>query len=337
MKYLSTLERFFESLYSSDPSAVTDTLPALVNAVRMIHTISVYYGTTERVTKLLMKISNQMITCCKLAINGKDGPDRLWDKNLPKTLATIEKCLQLNERFQENYHAVKEKMLLTPKGKQFDFSEVQIFGKFDLFSRRLIKLMDMISTMQQFRSLEEHKFEGLEPLISQSVDIVRSFRSKGHDLLDFHNNRFDRDFVEFNQKMVELEESLQHFINRSFENIGSIDQSLLLLKKYQSILNRENLRSDLESKLSVIFHNYGLELSRVESIYERYKHDPPITRNMPPVAGNIAWARLLLKRVEDPMLKFQGNHSVLSSKESKKIVKSYNRVARTLIAFEYLW
>ena len=58
---------------------------------------------------------------------------------------------------------------------------------------------------------------------------------------------------------------------------------------------------------------------------------------MPPVAGNIAWARHLLKRVEDPMLKFQGNNAVLASKDSKKIVRAYNKVARTLIAFEYLW
>jgi dynein heavy chain len=179
--------------------------------------------------------------------------------------------------------------------------------------------------------------QGLEPLILTFEEYVRTFRAKGHDLLDFHSNRFDRDFVDFNLKMNELEQSLQHFINRSFENIGSIDQSLSLLKKYQAILNRENIRSDLESKLSVIFHNYGMELSRVEQIYEKIKHDPPITRNMPPVAGNIAWARHLLKRVEDPMLKFQGNNAVLASKESKKIIRAYNKVARTLIAFEYLW
>ena len=37
------------------------------------------------------------------------------------------------------------------------------------------------------------------------------------------------------------------------------------------------------------------------------------------------------------MLKFQGNSAVLASKESKKIVRTYNKVARTLIAFEYLW
>jgi dynein heavy chain len=252
-------------------------------------------------------------------------------------LEIIEKCLQLNEGYQEQYRGTKEKMMSTPKGKQFDFSESQIFGKFDLFCRRLIKLMDMFSTMQQFKSLSEQKFEGLEPLITTFEEFVRNFRAKSHDLLDFHSNRFDRDFVDFNVKMNELEQTLQHFINRSFENIGSIDQSLSLLKKYQAILNRENIRSDLESKLAVIFHNYGLELTRVEQIYEKFKQDPPITRNMPPVAGNIAWARHLLKRVEDPMLKFQGNNAVLASKDSKKIVRAYNKVARTLIAFEYLW
>ena len=75
----------------------------------------------------------------------------------------------------------------------------------------------------------------------------------------------------------------------------------------------------------------------IEALYEKNKHSPPIARNMPPVAGNIAWARHLLRKIEDPMLKFQGSPIVLASKESKKIIKTYNKVARTLIAFEYLW
>eukprot|EP01036_Dinobryon_divergens_P053399 gene53399-71385_t len=264
-------------------------------------------------------------------------PDKIWETDLPTLLEIIEKCLQLNEEYQEQYRVTKEKLMTMPKGKQFDFSETQIFGKFDLFCRRLIKLMDMFSTMLQFRTLSQQKLEGLEPLLASFDDTIRSFRNKGHDLLDFHNNRFDRDYVDFSTKMSELEAALQEFINKSFENISSIEQSLNLLKKYQAILHRENLRSDLDSKLTVIFHNYGLELTRVELIYEKAKQNPPIGRNMPPVAGNIAWARHLLRKIEDPMLKFQGNPAVLASKESKKIIRTYNKVARTLIAFEYLW
>lgn len=37
-----------------------------------------------------------------------------------------------------------------PKGKTFDFSETQIFGKFDLFCRRVFKLIDIFNTIEQF-------------------------------------------------------------------------------------------------------------------------------------------------------------------------------------------
>lgn len=60
-------------------------------------------------------------------------------------------------------------------------------------------------------------------------------------------------------------------------------------------------------------------------------------RNAPPVAGNIQWARQLLRRIEGPMKKFEQNKSIMGTKESKRIVKTYNRVARALMEFEALW
>ena len=51
--------------------------------------------------------------------------------------------------------------------------------------------------------------EGMEELINDFVSIIEDFKSKRHDLLDFHNNKFDRDYVEFNVKISELENSLQ--------------------------------------------------------------------------------------------------------------------------------
>ena len=56
--------------------------------------------------------------------------------------------------------------------------------------------------------------------------ILDQFKEKKHDLLDYNTNKFDRDFVEFNVRVGELETSLQHFINRSFESISSIEASL---------------------------------------------------------------------------------------------------------------
>jgi hypothetical protein len=76
---------------------------------------------------------------------------------------------------------------------------------------------------------------------------------------------------------------------------------LLLYLILHFFLQRESLKSDLDSKLNIIFQNYGQELEQVQQMYERDKHDPPIPRNLPPVAGNITWSRHLLKRIEEPM------------------------------------
>jgi hypothetical protein len=71
--------------------------------------------------------------------------------------------VRLNEVYQEQYRATKEKLAAQPGHKQFDFVEHNIFFKFDLFSKRLHKLIDMFSTMHQFSSLAMHThIDGLD-------------------------------------------------------------------------------------------------------------------------------------------------------------------------------
>jgi dynein heavy chain len=337
LKYLTTLAKFIEPLYTSNPTTIIDALPALMNAVKMIHTIARYYNTKERMTNLFCKITNQMITNCKDCVLEGDEPDSLWKKDPLALIRNLESCIDLNEQYQKEYRATRETLLTLPKGKQFDFSETLIFGRFDLFCRRVSKLIDMFKTIYQFTSLSQHRFDGMEPLVKRFKEILEEFQIKRHDLLDFTNNRFDRDYVEFNVRISDLESSLRQFINQSFDSIASIESSLKLLNKFQSILQRENLRADLESKLAVIFHNYGLELTQVQDQYEKCKAMPPLVRNLPPVAGHITWSRHLYKRIEGPMRKFQANPAVLAGKDSKKHIRMYNRLAKTLIEFETLW
>ncbi|CAE8591739.1 unnamed protein product, partial [Polarella glacialis] len=337
VKYLTTLEKFVEPLYVSSPATIVDTLPALMNAVKMIHTIARYYNTTERMTNLFTKITNQMITNCKECVLEGEESDQLWQKDPLHLIKNLYSCIKLNDAYQEQYRATKETLLTLPKGKQFDFSETLIFGRFDLFCRRVTKLIDMFQTIHQFTSLSQHRFDGMEPLVKSFKTILEEFQIKRHDLLDFHNNRFDRDYVEFNVRISDLESNLRQFINQSFESIGSIEASLKLLGKFQSILQRDNLRSDLENKFAVIFHNYGLELTHVQDQYEKFKAAPPLVRNLPPVAGHITWSRHLYKRIEGPMLKFQCNPTVLAGRDSRKLIRMYNKMAKTLIEFETLW
>lgn len=43
MKYLLALEKYLEPLYSSTPVGIIDTLPGLLNNVKMMYTIARYH------------------------------------------------------------------------------------------------------------------------------------------------------------------------------------------------------------------------------------------------------------------------------------------------------
>lgn len=191
-----------------------------------------------------------------------------------------------------------------PKGKQFEFSTNQIFGKFDLFQRRLVKLIELFGTIEQFRTLGNHNLEGIAPITSSFHLIVEAFKRKGHQLLAYTANTFDRDFVEFNVGVSTVETELQRYIDKNFEVITSIEDSLKLLRKFKAILKRENLKSGpngLTAKYTILFHNYGGEIQSVEDQYQRFKTMPPIVRNMPTVSGSITWSRHLFHRISGPM------------------------------------
>ena len=166
VKYLTALEKYIEPLYSGNTHSIIDGLPSLLNNVKMMHTIARYYNTSERMTTLFGKITNQMITNCKQQVMYVDGNKvALWDQDSESLLKRLEGALLLNEAYQEHYKATKQKLEAQPKGKQFDFSENQIFGKFELFCKRIQKLIDVFSTVRQFSALGDHNLEGMHELI----------------------------------------------------------------------------------------------------------------------------------------------------------------------------
>ncbi|KAA0176015.1 hypothetical protein FNF27_02407 [Cafeteria roenbergensis] len=338
--YLFTLRKFIEPLYVGNPVTAVDALPALLNSVKMIHSIARYFSTTERMTDLFVRITNQMIANCRrwvLSLDEGASREDLWRKPPRPLVERFQDCIDLNKAYQETYRAVKEKVDAGARGKRFDFSEPAIFGRFDLFCRRALKLAHMFRTIAEFTEIAQHKLEGFEAVDERFARVVQEIKRKRHDLLQFTNNAFDRDFVEFNVNINEVENMMQQHVNKAFERPHTIDASLQLLRKFRGIMRRPALEADLADKLHVVFQAYGTELEHVQRVYEDNRHNPPKPRNLPPVAGNITWARHLYRRTEEPMREFERDQSVLASKEARKVIKQFNRLARTLVAFEYLW
>lgn len=93
----------------------------------------------------------------------------------------------------------------------------------------------------------------------------------------------------------------------------------------------------IDEKYQQILQNYGRDIEMVSRNYTKQKMDPPIGRDLPPVAGKILWARQLYRRIQEPMDLFQEPPGVLATPEAKRIIRNYNRVARVLLEFEMLY
>jgi dynein heavy chain, axonemal len=191
-------------------------------------------------------------------------------RNRPRACSQV--SINLFEAYDKAYELTRRQLMTQPKGKQFDFDKDKIFERFNHFKRRLEKLVDMFTTIHQFSSLEQHThIDGLIEIIATFHTITDDVRNKGLDLLDFYNTQFDREYLEFNVNIHDLEMRLQMFINKSFENISSTDHALNLLEQIHDILDRDTLKADLDAKYMVIFQHYGLDMEAVQRVYEKNK------------------------------------------------------------------
>jgi hypothetical protein len=290
---------------------------------------------------------------------------------------------QLYQAYQEQYRLAQGKLQQMAKGKQFDFPEPPIFGRFELFATRVLKLVEMFTTLDQFVALSQHRLEGMEGVIAQFHAIVKArevcwwlwvLGGKGrcitsqsclstptpHSQPNTHINTRTRNtqpnrtsagsaticwtnttpsstgttpsstraspswrrrcrgsstrwasvcvygwlggwvvggwvggcacffvvcslfrsishlriaprvrscsyssFSSSHHLSTHPHNERHHPTTQSFENITSIEHSLQLLRRFQAVLQRESLKSDLDSKLTLIFQNYGMELEQV--------------------------------------------------------------------------
>lgn len=77
----------------------------------------------------------------------------------------VSKCFC--QEYQRCFRKTKEKLEQRPSERQFDFSEMYIFGKFDAFQRRLNKILEMLDTMSTYSALQDSKIEGLETVTTR--------------------------------------------------------------------------------------------------------------------------------------------------------------------------
>ncbi|XP_012885023.1 PREDICTED: dynein heavy chain 8, axonemal [Dipodomys ordii] len=335
VRYLYTLEKVCQPLYNYDLVSMAHGIQNLINAIRMIHSVSRYYNTSERMTSLFIKVTNQMVTACKAYITD-GGINHVWDQETPIVLKKIQDCIFLFKEYQTSFHKTRKQILESSGEKSFEVSEMYIFGKFEAFCKRLEKITEMITIVQTYSALNNSTIEGIDIMAIKFKNIYQGVKKKQYDILDPRRTEFDTDFLEFMAKINSLELQIQGFMNTTFGKILSSQQALQLLQRFQK-LNIPCLQLEINRTIERILQYYVAELEATKKLYHSQKEDPPLARNMPPIAGKILWVRQLYRRINEPINYFFKNSDILSSNEGKAVIRQYNKISYVLVEFEVVY
>ncbi|OAF69480.1 Axonemal beta dynein heavy chain 5, partial [Intoshia linei] len=337
VKFLYTLEKHCDSIYHSRPQIMMESLPGILNSIRMIYTISRYYNTPQKMTSLFVKITNQIITSCKSYLTDDDF-ETVWTQPPEEVITRINECIELNQKYQylfkEMKNKINESINESINEKKFEISEMYIFGKFDNFITRLKNIVQLFEIIDMMSNVQYVKVEGLETICNKIQVICASIKKKPYDFLDQRRGEFTNDMREFNRQITDMQLQIEKFLDNKLEVVNSSRRAFNLIKNFEW-LNLSMI--DISCKYQKVLIHYSKELDSITKNYQRNKNEPPASHNMTPFASKISWARKLFENIYEPMKKFRENNYVLKLPEAKRIIKHYNRIAKIIIEYELLY
>ena len=331
VKFLGTLGTIVECLYHNEGlDSIHKGLATVMHTIGMIHTVSQYYNTSEHMTALLIKVTNQVITACRDIIYEKEP--RIWEQPDSERATVLTKVKEVHKMYYESFIEEKARLAEHPERNQFNFPAMGVFGKSDKFVQRIKMVEEMLATIKTWSKLESVQMDGIEPLVINFKAMVKNIKQKGTDPLDIRQESFDSDYETFYVGMANIEALLQQFCDSQLESQTNVLRLTQLLAKCERVAF---LGVDLSSHYNQSVVLLNAELQAVKQLYMSDRSDPAIARNTPPLAGRIMWARNLFARIEEPMMILQQlKPAIFETADAKRLIKQYNKIGRVLTEFE---
>ncbi|XP_069830783.1 uncharacterized protein [Dendropsophus ebraccatus] len=176
------------------------------------------------------------------------------------------------------------------------------------------------------------KVEEMIELLTQYID--------GDILLDTEKrdrDPFEEGYSEFLVMNQQAEKYISVYIQALFLRRMPCKEALSVIQRFSIVSHRQGLQHIVDECCVEIFDWFYLELKNVQQVYENFKDEPVLPRNMPPAVGAIVWARKLMSRIENTMKAFKNVRIVATCLTYSDTVKLYNRIASALVSYEDMW
>ena len=323
-----------------------------------------YVLSKEIMVRLLTKISNQVELYCWNIIEKICDIDtehellndidsircyvKYSKKNATPFSYALNQCVELTETLQQHYDLIRDELMLSSCG--VGPSKMEVFHKLLKFIQRGKDMMTLFTFINYSNEIIKFKIPGTRNDILFLKAKMDTFQSEHpNPFLTLLDDKFESDFENMKEGFRIRKRNIEHSVSNWITKSSSVIKAQNLFDKVfpskfifchtteqeSSARNESSTRSKklIHPDVLSIFRRFQKEVYNIESIYERYKSDPPLQRNESYASGCIKWAQHLKNRIQPPMQWFISvNDDLIFGKEDLNI--KCNRLILLLDEFE---
>ncbi|ETO26653.1 hypothetical protein RFI_10483 [Reticulomyxa filosa] len=318
VSYLKSMEKEFALLRDAlDFVALKSTFPIIMYKMLLIWKCSDTYNTTGRLQILVKEINNSVIgQACKF-VTGEEIFRLIEDDNADEAIGKIKDTIAVCQSLQTCFLDYRSKVRteLSPEKSEVSNKVFYVmFSRAKTYLERCGDIVEFTTLVQQFSKLDRIFIGGTKgkELTEQVRDIYDSFlqskeklKNVSYDIMDIRALEFDADFFRFRGHIKELERRLALILATGFDDLTTIRARFQLLDGFESLLKRPMLKDEFYHKKVELIKEFVQEMRAMQKQFNDACKDPPVTKNMPPFYGAVAWARGYRTRIEPQMQKLR--------------------------------
>ncbi|XP_073442216.1 dynein axonemal heavy chain 10 [Dendrobates tinctorius] len=339
VRFLTTLERHLKNLtHGTGFNVVLDTIPPMMNALRMVWIISRHYNKDERMVPLMERIAWEIAerVCRVLNIRSLFRENRESAKN--KTL----EAKQTLELWKSCYFEIRAKIEASGRDQRWEFDRKRLFKKTDYLASICQNLFDILQVLEEFYNIFGPELKAvtgdpkrIDDVLHRVDGLIKPMEALSFDPFDIkYSQEWKLVIDDFKNEVQAIEGEAINFIDESFKTLRSAEAAFDMLLKFQHIRSREAINRQMMMKFNAILEQYCKEVDIVNKLFMKHLETPPLYKNHPPVAGAIYWERSLFLRIKQTIVRFLEMEEMLASEHGKMAKAKYLEVARRMKEYE---
>ena len=271
VKFLTMLERHFKNMSLGDLSTTLETIPSMMNSLRLIWVISHHCNKEgTRMLSLLCLIAEEIADQVAKLINIR----AIFRRKYAHAMQTVQLGKKVLDSWKYTYKEVRSRIEHSDNNERWEFRPQDLFGRTEYMSKICDDLYKVAKTLDQFdkflgkelRSVTDDP--GIDVVMEDVKGLIPPLKNLKFNIFDPrppYKKSWNHAMQSFDNKVREIEKRAATLIDTSFVQLRSAEAAFHLLQNFRNIQSREAIQKRMMEKFTNILTQYDSEIDEVRA------------------------------------------------------------------------